>query len=160
MIPTKKRMFEGQKDKPKKTVRNAFCCICRKNNLFFDETVEHLLLTCPLSNEIWNAINLALRRAGLQEINLVEFFRHVSKRLGLTFYQNWIISETIFILWKNRNQQYYNRRSLEWREVLSKIRVKIETLSCHDRQIMNPRKYNTLWSKLNTFLKYLTIPNV
>ena len=158
MIPTKLRLYEGEKARGKThpTVSNSWCCTCyNNNNNFVDESVLHIFSECPVANRIWTEINRALSAARLTEIDINYFFKYCAKRIDIGFSQNIIISEALFLIWKNRNAEYYSRKGMDWREILSKIRAKIVFMSDLDRKIMSAKKYRIVWTKLNRFLNFL-----
>ena len=136
---------------------NARCDFCfRKYNITETELVEHIFKDCLVAHNVWLHINMALRNASIPEIPFQnEFYPKLSFRLDLTFAQNFIVSETLFMLWKNRNEEYYQRKGGNYIEVLSKIKAKLCIMSQIDRRHYGEKRYNSTWKKLNRVINSL-----
>ena len=135
----------------------ARCDYCfRKYGNTIGEGVEHIFKECLVAHNVWLHINMALRNASIPEIPFqTEFYPKVSFRIDLTFAQNFVVSETLFMLWKNRNLEYFDRKGGNYFEVLSKIKVKLQIMSQIDQRHFSKKRYNAIWKKLNRVINSL-----
>ena len=155
--PLKTKVFYGQTEKNNPVFADDNCSICETHNLIRQETVEHTFKDCVVASNIWHRINQAMRNASVPEINInhSDFFGNICMRKNVDYVQNFIISETLFILWKNRNAEHHNQNGENWLEVYAKIRTKLDLISNIDRQFLKKKIYNVYWKKLNRVIHHM-----
>ena len=157
ILPLKSKVFHGQTHANNPVFANDNCSICQTHNRIRQETVEHTFKDCIVASNVWRRINLALRNASVPEIDInhSDFFGNICMRKNISYVQNFIISETLFILWKNRNAQEHTQSGQNWIEVYAKIRTKLDLISNIDRQYLSKKMYNMHWKKLNKVINFM-----
>jgi len=123
------------------------CTICTEN-----ETVRHLLIECKDVKNIWNMINLILRKAIDDTIQLNDqhiLIGMVEERTEDMYITNMVIAIVRWIIWKRRNKCKFEQSLLTFNQfkcfVLSNIQIHIDTLmKSRSVKICSKDKLNTL----------------
>lgn len=89
---------------------SAECAFCSR----FDETRDHLMLTCEYSNQVWKAVLLKCQSPSTQLTNWSELLSWIraSPSKKLTLLRKLATQTTIFHLWKQRNNLMHNQTSI------------------------------------------------
>ena len=153
ILPTTARMYQQQLNMANSKVHNPWCvlCLAHGDNIHVWESVEHLFLRCPVALFAWERVNSALRLMGSNEIDInIDVIRF---RKELRSFENKIVSEVCFAIWKNRCNQYYDNAGGDGWEICSLVRISLCCNSEIDRGILTTKKYHACWGKINRWLE-------
>ena len=153
ILPTKSKVFYAQQgtNLNRPTFINPYCNFCLRENDRELETPEHIFWTCPWTAEnVWYNVNSHLIDVGLPMIDLQHFYTFF--RQQITNYENILISEIFFILWKNRNKMLNNSEDLGPIGILEAVKKRLSLMSKIDLKRFGSKKYNQKWGKINRLL--------
>ena len=147
ILPVKTRILKFKKI----TYSGGKCLFCLSEDLEFDETIEHLLIECSLANKIWDKVNLAISKAGLRKI--AKNPNEIIGRINQDIDENYILTETCYVLWLMRNIAIYDQKKGSWQQGLAMIRNKMNLMFALDSKSGKKQK----WNKLQHFIQNLGV---
>ena len=153
ILPTKSKVFYAQQgtNLNRPTFINPYCNFCLREADRALETPEHIFWTCPWTAEnVWYNVNSHLIDVGLPMINLQHFYTFF--RQQITNYENILISEIFFILWKNRNKMLNDSEDLGPIGILEAVKKRLSLMFKIDLKRFGSKKYNQKWGKINRLL--------
>jgi hypothetical protein len=143
------------------------------------ETVKHILLECenPKRKHIWKLAKETWEHSGKQEktewiqpnmetimgIGNVEYRKKERKQEGLTRLYITIVTETIWLLWKDRNEWAINDKHITIKEATNKWRANIvkrcrqdyySTSRKYERKALNIKTVRDTWEPEDPYAEY------
>ena len=134
-----------------KIIGDGKCSCCARIGRDEDETIEHMLIDCWVASAIWDKVNAALFRAGLQEINKQS--EQIIARLHLGTDENYIAAETAWAIWTIRLSEELDGERRTWKKGFYRLKSRLNLRFYLDLKEGRSRK----WIKLEEFLRNLGV---
>ena len=160
-LPTMAKIHHNRRNRP--PVPDPWCTYCNfihPQHLKKSQTIKHIFIDCPIAIATWHIINQKLLTSGHRPFDIDESF--VYFRLGLSHAESHVASEVLWNLWKvcaHNNHKVDARDSTGYKthiHVLCNVKTYLKKNSKIDRlNILNDRRYKSLWSKLNVIIGVL-----
>eukprot|EP00253_Pinus_taeda_P017843 PITA_17843 len=99
----------------------SICHNCNNN----EETIQHLLDTCPIANQLWNQVSFRCQRRCKDHEDIIDTIRHWPKGPYdcdiLNHLWNHIPGIIVWNLWKERNRRIFKNQKMPTEEVWNRV---------------------------------------
>ena len=147
VLLTKYRILGGRV----KIMGDGKCACCARIGRDEDETIEHLLIDCWIARLIWDRVNTALFRSGLQEIDVQP--EQIVARMGLGRDENYIAAETAWAIWTIRLSEELDGERRTWKKGFYRLKSRLNFRQHLDIKLQKRQK----WIKMEVFLRNLGV---
>ena len=134
-----------------KIIGDGKCACCARIGRDEDETIEHLLIDCWIAKSIWDRVNNALFRSGMQEIDVQP--EQIVARMRLGRDENYIAAETAWAIWTIRLAEELDGERRTWKKGFYRLKSRLNFRKHLDIKLQKRRK----WIKMEVFLRNLGV---